>query len=663
MPCVAGFARNMRRVRLPRLCAAAVVSFFTTLACGADHPLDPLDKAELQTAVDVLKASGKVNSGSSFPLIELREPPKEEVLTYQPGTAFRREAFAVVYERAANRTYEAVVDVKDRKLISWKNVPGVQPSFLEDDALILQQAVRADPRWQEAMRRRGITNFHDVEIEDWAVGYFGSPETDGLRVRAAVSRFIGEPRRRMGRDIAGVVAYVDLSAKKVVKFIDAGQVPIPNGTPGFSPEAIGKTREAPKPLHISQPAGPSFEVRGHEIRWQKWRLRYSMNAREGLVLSMVGYEDQGRVRPVLYRGSLSEMVVPYGDPAPDWYIKNAFDMGEDSMGRYAVPLEPLTDAPANATFLDAVFADEKGHPINFPRAAMLYERDGGLLWMHYPRGGLSASRRGRELVLGWIAGVGNYDYAFSWVFHQDGTLGMEVELAGFMDTKAVRAASALADDPALAYGRLVAPNIDAVYHQHFFCFRLDLDVDGAGNNSVMEMNTESAPADAANPERNAFVMKETLFHTEGEAVRLLNLASSRHWKVVNTSVKNALGQPVAYMLVPGENSVPYAAPDSQVRKRTGFMDAHLWVTPYDPNEIYAAGFYANQNLGEDTVAQWVTKNRSIENQDVVLWYTMGITHMPRPEDWPIMPVHHAGFQLMPVGFFDRNPALDVPKPQ
>lgn len=236
-------------------------------------------------------------------------------------------------------------------------------------------------------------------------------------------------------------------------------------------------------------------------------------------------------------------------------------------------------------------------------------------------------------------------------------------MAGFMDKKAVRAASALADDPALAYGRLVAPNIDAVYHQHFFCFRLDLDVDGAGKNSVMEMNTETAPADAANPEHNAFVMKETMFHTEGEAVRLLNLASSRHWKVVNTSVKNALGQSVAYMLVPGENSAPYAAPDSQVRKRTGFMDAHLWVTPYDPNEIYAAGFYANQNRGEDTVAQWVKKNRSIENQDVVLWYTMGIMHIPRPEDWPIMPVHHAGFQLMPVGFFDRNPALDVPKPQ
>src|SRR5215470_3030343 len=156
MPCLAGFARNMRRVRLPRLCAAAVVSFVTALACGADHPLDPLDRAELETAVDVLKASGKVNSGSSYSLIELREPPKEEVLTYQPGAELRREAFVVVYERAANRTYEAVVDVRNSKLISWKNVPGVQPSFLEDDALILQQAVRADPRWQEAMRRRGI---------------------------------------------------------------------------------------------------------------------------------------------------------------------------------------------------------------------------------------------------------------------------------------------------------------------------------------------------------------------------------------------------------------------------------------------------------------------------------------------------------------------------
>ena len=53
-------------------------------------------------------------------------------------------------------------------------------------------------------------------------------------------------------------------------------------------------------------------------------------------------------------------------------------------------------------------------------------------------------------------------------------------------------------------------------------------------------------------------------------------------------------------------------------------------------------------------------DRPIVDTDVVLWYTFGVTHVPRPEDWPVMPVEYAGFTLAALGFFDRNPALDVP---
>jgi primary-amine oxidase len=630
-------------------------------AIAADHPLDALSRDEIRAAVEVLKASGKTTQASRFSLITLQEPPKDEVLNFKPGSDFRREAFAVVYERASNKTSEAVVDLRSKKLLAWRDVRGVQPSFLEEDAKILQEVVRADPRWQEAMRKRGITDFDNVEIDDWAAGYFGSPETDGIRVRIAVCQYRGNPKNYMGRPIEGVVAYVDLNARKIIKFIDTGVVPVPQGTPGFDPKSIGRTRQAPKPLAISQPEGASFEVQGHEVRWQKWRFRFGMNPREGLVLSTVGYEDQGKVRPLLYRASLSEMVVPYGDPAPGWFIKNAFDEGEDLMGRYAAPLEPLTDAPANAAFFDAVFADEHGTPMEFRRAVALYERDGGVLWKHFVRDRMyNASRRSRELVLGWIATVGNYDYGFNWVFHQDGTLEMEVLLTGFMESKAVRAATASEPDPEAVYGHLVAPQVDAVNHQHFFNFRLDMDVDGTGN-SVEEMNVEPAAAGPANPQRNAFLMQETLFRREQEAERQINPATSRAWKVINPSVKNGLGEPVGYILMPEENSLPYADPGAWIRKRAGFMNAHLWVTPYAPDELYAAGFYANQSKGDDGLPKWTDANRSIENQDIVLWYTLGVTHMPRPEEWPIMPVHRAGFELVPCAFFDRNPALDVPK--
>jgi primary-amine oxidase len=251
------------------------------------------------------------------------------------------------------------------------------------------------------------------------------------------------------------------------------------------------------------------------------------------------------------------------------------------------------------------------------------------------------------------------------VFHQDGILEMEVGLTGYMDTKAVMLRKVpdtlLAHESAdLKYGDLVAENLIAVHHQHFFNFRLDLDVDGT-NNSVLEMNTTALPHGPSNPFLNAFTMNETIFQNERQAVRQLDVATSRRWTIFNPAVKNSLGYPVGYTLLPGENSIAYAHPDSWVRRRANFINAHFWATPYDPQQIYAAGFYANQSRGEDGLSRWVEAARPIENRDVVIWYTVGITHIPRPEEFPVMSVHKAGFQLVPNGFFDQNPAANLPK--
>ena len=64
-------------------------------------------------------------------------------------------------------------------------------------------------------------------------------------------------------------------------------------------------------------------------------MRVGMDPLEGLVIWRVGYEDGGRVRPVLYRAAVSEMVVPYGHPSPMHAWKSAFDAGEWGLGRMA----------------------------------------------------------------------------------------------------------------------------------------------------------------------------------------------------------------------------------------------------------------------------------------------------------------------------------------
>jgi primary-amine oxidase len=625
------------------------------------HPLDPLTKQEILMTAQILRISGKINEESRVPIITLQEPPKSEVLGFTPGSPMRREAFVIVYERSRNKTYEAVVDLNGKRLISWSHIPGVQPPLMEEDFVLVNNIVRADPRWQEAMRKRGITNYGQVEIDPWPAGEHGVARENGMRLVTGVSYYKGQRANPYARPIEGVLAYVNLNTKSVFKFVDAGIVPLTSQNAELDEGSVGKLRRPPKPLQISQPQGTTFEIHGHEITWQNWRFRFALHHREGLVLYTVGYEDHGKLRPILYRGSLSELFVPYGDPGDDWAFRTVFDMGEEGLGWPANSLEPGTQCPTNASFASAVFANERGVIREIPRAVAIYERDGGPLWTHNDWQKIEA-RRARELVLSFFATAGNYDYGLNWIFHQDGCLEAEVVLTGIMTCKGV--ASELVsrtDHQKLGHGHLVAPNLEAVHHQHFFNFRLDMDVEGPDGNCVVEMNTQAARSKPEFNQRTAIIVTESLLRTEQDAQRQIDMAANRKWKVINPSVKNTLGQPVGYALLPGENSVPYVAQDSPAAKRAGFINHHLWVTRYDPRQMNAAGRYVVLSKGDDGLPAWVKANRSIENEDVVLWYTMGITHIPRPEEWPVMSAHRAGFKLVPCGFFSRNPALDVPK--
>lgn len=652
--------RTFRLAVLARVALLTALFFATAAVSFAQHPLDALTKDEISTAVRVLTEAGKLSESTRFHLIALQEPDKHEVLKPTTGATPPREAFVIVFDNKANQTFEAVADCTHARLVSWKAVPGVQPPLTLEEIKLTQAIVRADPEWQRAMRRRGISDFDHVQVDPWSAGFYNLPGEAGRRIVRGLSYYNAGSVNPYARPIEGVVAYVDLTARKVFKLIDTGVVPIPKATADLDPGAVGQLRDPVKPLEVRQPQGATFTITDGEVRWQKWHFRFAMHPRDGLILYTVGYEDGGRLRSILYRASLSEMVVPYGDPEQGWFFRNAFDAGEYGIGHMADSIEPGTDAPAYAQFFDATFPDERGNAFQIERAVALYERDGGLLWKHVDEmTERNESRRARELVLSWIATVGNYEYGFNWVFGQDGTLSMEIGLTGIMEPKAVSDAAERAivrGGP--AYGTVVAKNIVAPNHQHFFNFRLDMDVDGTSN-SVIESNIAPAPPGQANPYSNAFRASETMFHTEADARRDLNPSTARMWMVINPSVKNTLGEPAGYALMPEGNAVPYAAPASSVRKRAGFVTHQLWVTPYSPAEMHAAGEYVYQSSGGDGLPRWTQANRSVADTDVVLWYTVGVTHIPRAEDWPVMPVFHTGFKLVPTNFFDRNPALDV----
>ena len=481
----------------------------STLA-PVSHPLDPLTADEIATASAILKAERQLGKRVRFETVVLYEPDKKAVLDFHPGDSAPRSAFIVILDNDTASTYEAVVSLDERRVVSWKHVPGVQPRVMFDEFVECEAMVRANPQFLAAIGKRGITDPSLVMVDPWSAGNYGYEEEEGRRlVLARCFVRSGPSDNGYARPIEGVTVVVDLNSMEVVRVDDYGLVPLPPNDGNYGAEFVGKFREDLKTLDITQAEGASFEVKGWGVSWQKWRLRVGFTPREGLVIHNVGYEDKGRVRPVLYRAALSDMVVPYGDPSKDHYRKNAFDAGEYGIGSLTNSLTLGCDCLGEIYYFDAVLNDGRGEPFVIPNAVCMHEEDYGILWKHTDwRTNQTEVRRSRRLVVSSIATVGNYEYGFFWYFYQDGTIQQEIKLTGIINTAAVPEG----ENP--KYGTLVAPQLVGHIHQHFFNFRLDMDVDG-GNNSVYEVNTVAEEPRPGQPPRQRLLRPS---HSAGDGV-------------------------------------------------------------------------------------------------------------------------------------------------
>lgn len=629
----------------------------TETHASTTHPLEPLSKSEIEASVSILKTDSRMTDAHRIVSLELNEPDKQAVLSYTPGMSIGREAFVTMLDRSSATCVEAVISLTEGIVTSWLVIEGAQPAIMLDEFSECEEAVKRCPEFIEALHKRGVDDVDLVMVDSWSAGAYGNEPEDekGRRLSRALVWVRSEPTDNgYARPLQNVVVVVDLNKMEVVKVEDYGVVPLPPEPGNWTRNYITDTRNGLKPLDVVQHDGPSFTVDGHEISWQNWRFRIGFTPREGLVLYTISYEDDGNVRPIIYRASLSDMVVPYGDPSEASYRKNAFDIGEYGIGQLSNPLTLGCDCLGYIHYFDAHKTDSWGGIFTIENAVCLHEEDNGILWKHTDwRTGEVEVRRSRRLVVSFISTVGNYEYAFYWNFYQDGGLELEVKLTGIANTMALMPG----EKP--AYGTEIAPQLNAPYHQHVFNARLDMAVDGP-NNSVFEVNSKRVPRGDQNPHGNAFIAEQTRFESEEDAGRVCNQATSRYWRIVNESETNGMNDPVAYRLLPGENALPFAHDDAAVIQRAGFMTKHLWVTPYSERERYAAGDYPNQRRGGDGLPEWTAADRPIADRDVVVWYTFGHTHIPRPEDWPVMPAHKMGFMLKPDGFFNANPALDLP---
>ncbi len=623
-----------------------------SFAWSSTYPLDDLSPEEIAKTVKTIKESHKFADDLRFPILKTKEPLKAEILSYLlTGKTPVRKAFASIFEKAKNRLTEVTVDLNQNKISEIKLIPGQQPPLLLEEYDRINEIIKTHPQWRAGLEKRGIDP-KDVWLDGWALGLESAKEQkSGKRLIRGVPYLKKNIKNFYSRPIEGLLATIDMNTETVYEVIDLGKAPVARGQE-LTQKTESKRGLPLKKLVVSQPDGPSFKITGQQIEWSNWIFHYSISPMEGLMIHQLTYRDDDRDRTVLYKGSLAEMLVPYGEPGKIWSFRNAFDVGQYGIGRTAHNLVPGVDAPENAVFLDAYFADDKGEVMSVPRAVAIYERDSGIQWEHFDQFlKETAAMRGRQLVTTFTTTVGNYDYGINWILHQDGVIEVEVHLTGIMLAKGTD----LKTNPCrqkcehLAEPLIITPN-----HQHFFSFRLDVDIDGV-NNSIYELNTKALPVGPKNPDRNAFEMFPTLIDNEANSCRDLNMATSRKWKISNMSFENKLKHPVSYVLMAGENSIPYLSPQSPIRKQAFFINHPVWFTRYHDDEQHPAGDYPNQNHAGDGLKKFQANHENLKNQDIVLWYNFGITHHTRPEEWPVMNAHRAGFKLMPMNFFSRNP--------
>jgi len=617
----------------------------------SDHPLDPLSAEEFRAVAQILRREKDVARPHwRIASVELREPTKDVVRTFQPGDPIAREARVVAWNTDDGTAYVGVLSLTDDALLSWDAQPGKQPNATVDEWHDCDAAMRRHPDVLAALAKRGITDPDLVLVDVWTYGAHLIPTAyEGRRIGwCDVWLRDSHDSNPYAHPVSGLKFVVDLNTMELLEVEDTPSAGFPEVQGEYVPKHVPGLHQRTdlKPLDIRQPDGVSFSLDGNELSWQGWRLRLGFGYREGVILHRVSYGG----RSIAHRISFAEMVVPYRDPTPDHVRRTAYDIGEWGLGFMTTSLELGCDCLGEIRYLDAVLHDSAGEPQTVTNAICIHEEDNAVLWKHVDERAGAEVRRMRRLVVSFHVTVANYEYLVYWRFYQDGNIECEVRATGIMVT------TPFEGDDAPPYGTVVDTQTYAPIHQHFLTVRLDMEVDGPDNTVVMS-ETEQLPIGPDNPYGLALAQRSVPLATEGGFD--FDWSTQRAWKVTNPNVRNKVGTAVAYKLVPSAAVPPMLDPSSPVLRRARVLEHTLWVTPYAREERWPCGEFVNQSAEDEGLPVWTAAERSIDSTDVVLWYTFGIHHVPRVEDWPIMPADTVSFWLKPTGFFDHNPSLDV----
>lgn len=614
------------------------------------HPLDPLTSIEIARAVRIIGASGHANRDTRISMVTLAEADKAALLEWRRGKPFTRRALVVV--RNGADVFEADIDLVAGEIERWEHIPRVQPAVQSAEWAMAEQLIKQDARWIAAMHKRGFEAFDDIFCESLSAGYFDIPEERGKRLlKMPCYDRSGSEIHIYGRPIEGLISVVDLENRQVLRVIDSGPVSMSSDNHDFG----GRPGPSAQPDPSKSRAGTKFELNGRVLSWRSWSFHLGFNQRFGPVLSLVKHRDGDRERSVLYEGHLSEIFVPYMDSGEGWYYRAYMDAGEYGLGLLASPLSAGVDCPDSATYFDASLPLSSGAPSVRERVMCVFERTTTEpLWRHWEAlNGNYAGRVASELVVRTIPSIANYDYIVDWVFTETGEIQVNIGATGIDAVKGVATTNMSEDgaDADTATGVLVAPNLVAVHHDHYFSIRLDLDVDGPVNSFVREKLVPDTLPDE-HPRRSLWRLQPQAMTSEGS---LSMRQRPELWRIENPAERTALGHRPSYQLHGSSNATSLLDKKDWPQRRAAFSGETLWITARREGERSAAGPYPNQGTSEAGLPTYLD-GESVRENDLVAWYTMGFHHLTRPEDWPVLPTVWHQLKIRPYHFFTNNTA-------
>ncbi|KAF2151167.1 hypothetical protein K461DRAFT_258175 [Myriangium duriaei CBS 260.36] len=637
------------------------------------HIFAPLSTNEIKHAASLIASQWPQGTDLYYRTITLEEPPKAEAIKYieaeHAGTsrpAIDRKALVVYNIAKTDKLHEAVVNLSAQTIDkNFRLGPNLHSGLAGEEIIFMEKLVLEHPDVKAAIAKLQLPEGTTVVCDPWPYGSDGINDDNRLWQCFMYLRDPAHPDEADGNHYAfplNICPVIDGVSRELIR-IDYAPTGKDNAIkepsawkPKTGNEYIpthNKLRTDIKPLQVIQPEGASFTITEHGtlnyIEWQKWSFKLGFNAREGMVLYDVRYDS----RPLFYRVSLSDMNIPYADPRHPFHKKSAFDLGDAGAGVTANNLKLGCDCLGAIHYVSGELSDEKGEPMPMPNAVCIHEQDNGILWKHTNyRTGKAAVTRNRELVIQSIITVANYEYILAFQFNQAAEFMYEVRATGILSTQPID------DDISVPFGTVVHPGVLAPHHQHIFSLRVDPMLEGHSNRLVYD-EAHPMPRDDFNKHGNGYYTQETVVESSGGYDT--DISVNRIYKIQNNSVRNPVnGKPVAYKIMAPPFQKIISDKDSFNYKRAEFSDRNIYAVKYHDDELFAGGKYTNQSRGGKGVRSWAERKEKIVDDDLVVFVQFGINHIPRIEDFPVMPAEIIKVALKPVNFFTRNPAIDVP---